>query len=116
MPFQPTLPELDQPHSIAPPPRTASSMSAPAPVWLQRVSLIIFVIFCFYVGGVLTILPWSAGYWEQNGWLLGHPALNAFMQQAWLRGIVSGIGLLDIWIAISELLHYKDYRPPKETL
>jgi len=33
------------------------------------------------------------------------------MQQGWARGITSGLGLIDLWIAVSELLHYRDYRP-----
>ena len=83
---------------------------APAPVWLQRLSLVVLVIFCFYIGGLLALLPWSPRYWEQNGWLMGHPAVDAILQRGWVRGLVSGIGLLDVWIGISEMLHYRDYR------
>jgi len=83
----------------------------PAPVWLQRLSLIVLVLFCFYIGGLLTILPWSPRYFDSNGWLLAHPAVAAFLGRSWMRGILSGIGLIDIWIGVSELLHYRDYRP-----
>jgi hypothetical protein len=55
-------------------------------------------------------MPWSPRYWDSNGFLLSHPALDHILEQGWARGIVSGIGLLDIWIGISELLHYRDYR------
>jgi hypothetical protein len=82
----------------------------PAPVWLQRLSLIVLVLFCFYVGALLTVLPWSPRYWDSNGWLLAHPAIESVLNQGWVRGIVSGIGLLDVWIGVSELLHYRDYR------
>jgi len=98
------LPELDQPSAKTP-------VADPAQVWLQRLSLVVFVMFCFYIGGLLTALPWISSYWEHNGWLLSHPALNAVMQQGWMRGIISGLGLIDLWIAVSELLHYRDYRP-----
>jgi hypothetical protein len=27
-----------------------------------------------------------------------------------MRGILSGIGLIDIWIGVSELMNYRDYR------
>jgi hypothetical protein len=84
--------------------------SAPAPIWLQRLSLVVLVLFCFYIGGLLAILPWSPRYWDRNGWLLAHPALQAVLERGWLRGLVSGMGLLDIWIGISELLHYRDFR------
>lgn len=83
---------------------------APAPVWLQRLSLVVLVLFCFYIGGLLTILPWSPRYFDSNGWLLAHPAVGGFLGKSWMRGIISGIGLIDIWIGISELLHYRDYR------
>ena len=94
--------------------RSASSggtpTEAPAPVWLQRLSLVVLVLFCFYIGALLAVLPWSPRYWDQNGWLLAHPALQAMLERGWLRGLVTGLGLLDIWIGISELLHYRDFR------
>jgi hypothetical protein len=83
---------------------------APAPVWLQRLSLVVLVIFCFYIGGILSLLPWWPRYWEQNGWLMSHPALDAVLQRGWVRGVISGVGLLDMWIGISEMVHYRDYR------
>jgi hypothetical protein len=86
------------------------AVPAPAPVWLQRLSLIVLVLFCFYIGGLLTILPWSPRYFDSNGWLLAHPAVASFLGRSWMRGVLSGVGLLDIWIGISELLNYRDYR------
>ena len=83
---------------------------APAPVWLQRLSLVVLVIFCFYIGGILFLLPWWPRYWEQNGWLMSHPALDAVLQRGWVRGVISGVGLLDMWIGVSEMVNYRDYR------
>jgi hypothetical protein len=83
---------------------------APAPVWLQRFSLIVLVLFCLYIGGIVAALPWLPGYWIHNAWLVDHPAVRAVLMQGWARGIVSGIGLLDIWIGVSEAIHYRDYR------
>jgi hypothetical protein len=28
-----------------------------------------------------------------------------------VRGLISGLGLLDIWIGVSEAVHYRDHRP-----
>ncbi len=81
-----------------------------APVWLQRVSLVVLVIFCFYIGVLMAVLPWWGRYWEHNGWLLAHPVLRNVLQRGWVRGIISGMGLLDMWIGISEMAHYRDYR------
>lgn len=90
--------------------RPAVSGHEPAPVWLQRASLIILVLFCFYIGLIVVILPWIPGFWIHNGWLVAHPAVHAFVQQGWFRGVLSGLGLIDIWIGISEAMHYREQR------
>jgi hypothetical protein len=82
----------------------------PAPIWLQRMSLVVFVIFCFTIGATLAVFPWSPRVWDQNTWLHAHPTLENLIGQGWVRGLVSGLGLIDIWIGISELLHYRDFR------
>ena len=96
----------------AQPPRGEPSHDAPvpAPVWLQRMSLVVLVLFCFYIGGLLSVIPWSPRYWNQNAWLLAHPTLQTVLGKGWVRGLVTGIGLLDIWIGVSELIHYRDFR------
>lgn len=94
---------------------TVPPSTGDAPVWLQRVSLFILVIFCFYIGVIMVLLPWMPQFWQHNGWLVSHPAIHAFVQQGWFRGVLSGIGLIDIWIGISEALHYRDQRRAEMT-
>lgn len=89
---------------------TERPATAPAPIWLQRLSLFILVIFCIYLGGLLTILPWWKEMWDRNPLLLMHPQLAAILHNGAAKGIISGLGLLDIWIGISELIQYRDYR------
>jgi len=108
------MPVEPQPLPVAPPPipdPPAAPDGNPAPIWLQRVSLFILVIFCVYLGAIVTILPWWRGLWDFNGFFLSHPHLWAVMRLGPVRGIVSGLGLLDIWIGISEAIHYRDHRP-----
>ena len=92
------------------PPVPVSGSAELAPVWLQRMSLGVLVIFCFYIGALMTLLPWSPRYWSGNSWILSHPAAANWLLRGWVRGLVSGIGLLDLWIGVSELLHYRDVR------
>jgi hypothetical protein len=95
-----------------PSPESASPVpaDAPAPVWLQRMSLIVLVLFCVYIGLLMAVLPWVPRYWDRNVWLVAHPGLRHLLQQGWVRGVLSGFGLLDIWIGVSEAIHYRDYR------
>ena len=76
-------------------------------VWLHRLSLIIFVIFCIELGMLLTVLPWTR-VWTDNSLLVSHPSWRAFAHDNFVRGVVTGFGLLDIWIGIWEAVHYRD--------
>ena len=86
-------------------------VAEPAPIWLQRLSLGVLVVFCLYLGGILIYLPWWRQMWDENSFLLDYPRLHHLIQLGWVRGLVSGIGLLDLWIGISEIIHYREYRP-----
>ena len=85
-------------------------MPVVAPVWLQRLSLFVLVLFCVYLGVLVTTIPWWTRVWDQNLWIVSHPAVAAVLRNGAVRGLISGIGLLDIWIGISEAVHYRDHR------
>ncbi len=108
MPVQLPLPGEAPVHTPPPPPIPPSDV---APVWLQRISLFILVIFCVYLGVIMVIFPWWSAIWDYNALFLAHPKLGAFMRLGAVRGIFSGLGMLDIWIGISEAIHYRDHRP-----
>jgi hypothetical protein len=82
----------------------------PAPVWLQRVSLCVLVLFCIYLGILVIVLPWSTRFWDHNQLLTAYPWLASILHNGAVRGIISGIGLIDIWIGVSEAVHYRDLR------
>jgi hypothetical protein len=84
--------------------------TAPAPLWLQRLSLFILVLFCVYLGVMVAILPWWTRVWDHNLWIASHPALARILHLGAVRGLISGLGLLDIWIGVSEAIHYRDHR------
>ncbi len=79
-----------------------------APLWLQRLSLFILVLFCVYLGVILTILPWWSAVWDHNPFFATHRQLWAFLRLGAVRGVISGFGLLDVWIGISEAVHYRE--------
>ncbi len=83
------------------------------PLWLRRVSLVVFVLCCLEIGLLLLVLPWTT-IWTENSLLVGNPRLQTFIRQNFVRGLVSGLGLLDIWLGISEALHYREHRERRE--
>lgn len=82
----------------------------PLPVWLRRIMLFIFVAFAVEIGLFLVVVPWydNGRLWSENSLLLRFPTLRAFLAQDFIRGIISGIGLVDIWVGIWEAVHYKE--------
>lgn len=92
-------------------PRDVAEGDDIAPIWLQRLSLLILVLFCVYLGVLLAVLPWWKRMWDQNLWIQSRPALAAVLDNGAVRGLISGLGLLDIWIGVSEAIHYRDHRP-----
>ncbi len=88
----------------------AAPQSAPAPIWLQRLSLLVLVLFCVYLGVLVAILPWWSRIWDNNTWIQARPALATVLHTGAVRGLISGVGLLDIWIGVSEAVHYRDHR------
>ena len=76
-------------------------------LWVQRIWLVVFVLFCLEVGIILTALPWTR-IWTENSLLLGYPQVREFLMQNFVRGLVSGIGLVDIWMGVAEAVRYRE--------
>jgi hypothetical protein len=92
------------PPGITPPPDDFGA----GPIWLQRISLFILVLFCVYLGVIVAFLPWWKAIWDENLYFQSHPQLWAILRLGPVRGIISGLGLLDIWIGVSEAVHYRE--------
>jgi hypothetical protein len=103
-------PEPGAAHTPAPVTAPRESSRRATPVWLQRLSLFVLVLFCVYLGVLVMVLPWWARIWDQNMFIQARPRLAAVLYNGAVRGMISGLGLLDIWIGISEAVHYRDYR------
>ncbi len=71
--------------------------------WHQRVLGFCLVIFAFELGLFLLVFPWLRS-WELN-WVPVHsPTFSDLWMSRYFRGAVSGLGLLDIYIACGELV------------
>ena len=75
--------------------------------WLQRLWLVVFVLFCLEIGILLTVLPWTR-LWTDNSLLIGFPAVKEFFAHNFVRGLVSGLGLVDIWMGVAEAVTYRE--------
>jgi hypothetical protein len=82
-----------------------------------KLSVIFYIVLCLEVGIVLTLLPWYAPFglsdWGDNFFLLyaaqktGIQGLQHAVSSGWIRGAVTGLGLLNLGIAVWEITHFR---------
>src|SRR5512142_1538066 len=101
MPAGPIAPVADG----TPPQANEPEQVSRATVWLHRISWVIFVMFCVELGLLLTVLPWTH-LWTNNSLLALHPTLKAVLHDNFVRGLITGLGVVDVWIGIWEAVHY----------
>lgn len=77
------------------------------PLWLRRVELFLYVILRIYIGVIVLVLPWTP-LWSGNHLLNYFPQVSALLTLGAVRGMISGLGLLNLWIAIEEAVHYRE--------
>src|ERR1700739_2862282 len=90
-------------------PATRTPVSGSA-LWLLRSWVVIRVAFFIELGMVLVVLPWTRG-WTENHLLVAYPQVLFLLQNNFLRGLISGLGFLDIGFGIWEAVRYKE--PPR---
>ncbi len=78
------------------------------PCWLERSELFLRVLLRMYIGLAVCYVPWSQAFWDQNPLFASFPTLGAFAAHGAVRGLVSGLGLLNLWIAFHDALHHRD--------
>ncbi|MFZ0632633.1 MAG: hypothetical protein WBD06_03180 [Acidobacteriaceae bacterium] len=89
------------------PPVAPASTQQRSTHWLHRADLLLRVIIRLYIGFILVFLPWTH-IWALNRFFLYYGPIAHLTQSGAFRGIVSGLGLLNLWVAISEAIHHKE--------
>jgi hypothetical protein len=74
------------------------------PRWLVRIELLLRVMLRMYIGLAVCYAPWSPAFWDQNPLFLQYPTLSNLATNGAVRGLVSGLGLLNLWVALQDIL------------
>ena len=85
---------------------------------VERLTVVFFILLCFLLGLSLTLFPWldfnGMSDWGDNYLLAfvsekaGLPAIKAAVSSNWVRGAVSGLGILNLFIAFWEMAHFNE--------
>ena len=83
---------------------------------VERLTVIFFIVLCLLLGLNLTLLPWisvgTIGDWGDNYLLVflteksGLPVIQHAVASPWVRGAVTGLGLVNILIGFWEIAHF----------
>ena len=76
-------------------------------VWLLRIRALLFVTMCATLGVLLIILPWTSK-WTDNALLVSWPDLRPIIGNGFVRGVCSGLGVLDLWLGFWEAIYYHE--------
>lgn len=115
-----TSPPLTASPAPAPPAVAASAPDSPShppasspapqriPRWLERGELFLRVLLRMYIGLAVCYAPWSHMFWDLNPLFLRFPTLGIYAADGAVRGIISGLGLLNLWIAFRDAVRHRD--------
>ncbi len=84
---------------------------------VAKLTVVFFILLCLLLGLYLTLLPWVSfgiiGDWGDN-YLLAFvsekanlPILRKTVASGWIRGAVTGLGVLNLLLAFWEVAHFK---------
>ncbi|MCA1593158.1 MAG: hypothetical protein LC754_11010 [Acidobacteria bacterium] len=84
----------------------------------SRLTVIFYIVLCLEAGIVLTIAPWLPGMFGMSDWgdnyllllasqKIGLQGLQAAVASGWVRGAVTGLGLLNLAMAFWEMAHFR---------
>lgn len=74
------------------------------PHWLQQTERFLRVIVRIYLGLLVCLAPWYPPAWEANPLFQNSPDIVHWISYGAVRGVVSGLGLLNLWIALGDVL------------
>lgn len=82
-----------------------------------RLTITFYILLCLEAGVVLTVLPWLHPFglsdWGDNFFLIyvvqrtGLESLQQFVSSGWVRGAVTGLGLINFALAFWEIGHFR---------
>jgi hypothetical protein len=67
-----------------------------------------------WTGFLLILVPWSV-FWDRNYFAQALPAIQALMGNPYVRGAVSGLGVVNLYLGLAELVAAITSRPSEPT-
>ncbi len=115
---QPNLFSAEPSAGAGPVPGGRTTVSAPPPPahspWLRQIEVWVRIIVQLYLGLLIVVLPWLH-FWSDNSLFTYSETIATLAASGFVRGLVSGLGFLNLFLAVREGLRSRQPRidPPK---
>jgi hypothetical protein len=92
------------PPAPAPPEQTSGPVAVEPPVyrWYHKFSAVVLILLCVEIGLFLLVIPWTE-YWDRNYLATLMPAWRRYWMNPYVRGVVSGLGVVNLWLSLAEI-------------
>ncbi|HUB30638.1 MAG TPA: hypothetical protein VL967_13115 [Terracidiphilus sp.] len=74
----------------------------------MRAELFLRIMLRIYIGLAVCYAPWSPLFWDSNPLFVQFPTLSIYAAHGAVRGLISGLGLLNLWIAIKDAIQSRN--------
>jgi hypothetical protein len=91
------------------PPAGPDTAGPRAASFFEKLSAILFCIFCLEVGLFLLFYPWLDALWSRNWLLRINPQWHSLVMSEHFRGAVSGLGVLNLFIGVVEVTRLRRF-------
>lgn len=71
---------------------------------MSRILRVLLVLLWLALGLALILVPWS-DIWDTNYFLYQYPALALVLKNSYLRGAISGLGILNVLLSLEAFRH-----------
>jgi hypothetical protein len=95
-------------------PAIGEEYAGPLPVrrpeypWYSKMSAVLFITVCLEVGIFLVIFPWTP-WWDGNYFASLVPEWRPYWDNLYVRGAISGLGVVNLYIAFVEALRLRRF-------
>jgi hypothetical protein len=96
------------PLTVVPQPPPSAPIRQPEYRWYHKLSAFIFILFCMELGAFLLVFPWT-DWWDQNLFSSFVPEWHRLWDNAYLRGAVSGLGVVNFYISFLEIIRLRRF-------
>jgi hypothetical protein len=85
---------------------------------VEKLIVVFFILLCLMAGITLILFPWinfgGISDWSDNYFLAlitsltGSSVIRDALSSGWIRGAITGLGVLNIYMAFTEIINFKE--------